>query len=525
MDGSAFPSPQEPGGGRPEGDEGQYDVVIVGAGISGINAAYRLTESDPTLTYKIFEGRERLGGTWDLFKYPGIRCDSEMSTLAFPFRPWEEKSLIGSGYEIRDYLEDTARENGIYPRIEFQTYVKSAAWSSEENLWTVKIVNAAGTERTVKGRYIYLGTGYYDYGSGYTPDFPGLESFGGQMIHPQHWPEDLPLKDKKAVIIGSGATAITLVPAMADEGAEVTMLQRSPTYVIAMPSSAAPARALRAVFGRNLGNKIERWRSHFLGDTFYKASKAFPGLIRNILQRRAQSLLGKNVSVDPHFTPKYNPWDQRLCLDPDAKLFKTLRKGKAKVVTDHIERFDETGIQLKSGDHLDADIVVSATGLNVKMFGDIDLSVDGRPIDPADHFVYRGMMLDGVPNFFLAIGYVNASWTLKVDLTAQLAASVIGRAKAGGHQRVAAIPLSDMGKESPLLDLTSGYVQRALERLPRQGAEEPWVVHQDFKKDIKSTREGMKGDEAVKFDPSPDQLKPFQPRTPSATAPELQAAE
>lgn len=453
------------------------DVLIVGAGLSGIGAAWRLQEQHPGKTYAVLEGRDAIGGTWDLFRYPGIRSDSDMYTLSFPFRPWKHRKSIADGSDIRQYIRDTAAEAGIEQHIRFGHRVVSAAWSSEDARWTVTARTEAG-EVTVTASFLYLCSGYYSYDSGYQPEFPGLGDFGGQVIHPQFWPEDLDYEGKKVVVIGSGATAVTLIPSMADDAAHVTMLQRSPTYITSLPGEDKLAQLTLKTLPDSVAHTVNRARMATTAIGFYQFCRKFPKAARKILLKRAKAALPEGYDMK-HFTPSYDPWDQRLCIVPNGDLFKAIRRGKASVVTDTIKTFDATGIRLDSGAHLDADIVVTATGLNVVTFGTIALSVDGRDIDTSSLYTYKGLMFSGLPNLAWCVGYVNASWSLRADLSHNYVMKFLQHLDDHGYAYGMPDPAGAHG-DRPILDLTSGYVQRVLDVLPKQGDSQPWTIRQNW---------------------------------------------
>ncbi|HMG45904.1 MAG TPA: NAD(P)/FAD-dependent oxidoreductase [Allosphingosinicella sp.] len=460
------------------------DVLIVGAGISGIDAAYHLQKRCPGKSWLILEARDAIGGTWDLFRYPGIRSDSDMYTLGFPFRPWEGEKAIADGAAIRAYVEDTAREFGIYEHIRFGDRVVSAAWSSAEARWTVE--TGAGARFTCA--FLYLGSGYYDYAQGYRPSWPGEEAYRGRIVHPQHWPDDLDCAGTKVVVIGSGATAVTLVPALAQDAAHVTMLQRSPSYIVSRPSRDGFARGLQRWLPIGIADKATRWKNVLLGMFFFSRSRKRPERVRATLLRLVAAQLPADYDVERDFAPAYNPWDQRVCLVPDGDLFAAINAGTVSIATDTIARFTETGLALASGKALEADIVVTATGLDVKLLGGIALSVDGAPVNPAERFNYKGMMLSDVPNLALAFGYTNASWTLKCDLTARYVCRLLRHMDRGGH--AICVPRLDGARieRLPMLDFSSGYVQRAAAILPGQGPDAPWRVHQNYLKDLVALR-------------------------------------
>jgi len=453
------------------------DVLIVGAGLSGIGAAWRLQEQHPGKTYAILEARDASGGTWDLFRYPGIRSDSDMYTLSFPFRPWKHRKAIADGSDIRQYIRDTASEAGIEKNIRFGHRVRSAEWSSDDAQWTVTS-EVDGTEVTQTASFIYMCSGYYSYDGGFQPDFPGIKDFAGQVIHPQFWPEDLDYSGKKVVVIGSGATAVTLIPSMAGTAEHVTMLQRSPTYITSLPGEDKLAQLTLKALPDGVGHTVNRARMAATAIGFFQFCRKFPKAARAILLKRAKASLPDGYDMK-HFTPSYNPWDERLCIVPNGDLFKSIRKGQASVVTDTIEKFDQTGIQLTSGEHLDADIIVTATGLNVVTFGTVALSVDGKAIDTSDLYAYRGVMFSGLPNLAWCVGYVNASWSLRADLSHNYVMKFLKHLDDNGYSFGMPDPAGAAG-ERPLLDLTSGYVQRVLDVLPKQGDQAPWTIRQNW---------------------------------------------
>ncbi len=476
------------------------DVLVVGAGLSGIGAAHHLQRSVPGKSYAIFEARDDLGGTWDLFRYPGIRSDSDMHTLGYRFRPWTAAKSIADGESILEYVRDTAREEGIEPHIRFHHRVVAADWSSEEARWTVTAERGeSGEQVTVTCDFLFVNSGYYRYDEGFSPEFPGIERFGGTVIHPQHWPEDADYAGKRVVVIGSGATAVTLVPAMAADAAKVTMLQRSPTYVISLPGEDPIALRLRRLLPDRLVYPVVRWKNVLMQMLTYRLARRRPELVKKLVRKGVVKSLPAGYDVDKHFKPKYNPWDQRLCLVPDGDLFKAISAGEAEIVTDTIEAFDEGGIQLGSGERLDADVVVTATGLNLLFLGGMKVSVDGAERDLSQAFVYKGMMLDGIPNFAFTLGYTNASWTLKADLTAEYVCRLLRHMDAGGYD-VCAPRLGPGGvDEVPLLDFNSGYVLRSLEQLPKQGAVEPWKLKQNYPLDLRALRHGELEDGTMRF--------------------------
>jgi cation diffusion facilitator CzcD-associated flavoprotein CzcO len=479
------------------------DVVVVGAGLSGIGAACRLKTDCPGKSFMILEGRSAMGGTWDLFRYPGVRSDSDMYTLGYRFRPWRDAKAIADGPAILNYIRETAREFGVDKAIRYSHRVRRASWSSDDAHWTVEA--EAGPEKTViifTCNFLYLCTGYYDYGAGYTPEWPGVERFRGRIVHPQKWPEDLDYSGKRVVVIGSGATAVTLVPAMAERAGHVTMLQRSPTYVVSRPAEDKIANWLRRRLPDRAAYAVARWKNVLLGMFFYNLARKRPELFKRMVIKGARHKLGEEY-VSKHFTPRYNPWDQRLCLIPDSDLFRVIREGRASVVTDQIETFTEAGLRLKSGENLDADIIVTATGLVLKLMSGLQLVVDGAPVDLPKTLVYKGMMFSEVPNLAFAIGYTNASWTLKCDLTAEYVCRLMNHMGRHGYARCTPRVNDPDVREEPVIAFTSGYVQRALNTLPRQGSKTPWRLHQNYVKDLSMMRFGRVDDGTMEFKAAP----------------------
>jgi monooxygenase len=480
----------------------RFDVLIVGAGLSGIGAAYHLQKLRPNATYAILEGRERLGGTWDLFQYPGIRSDSDMYTLGYSFRPWTNPKAIADGPSILAYLRETAEMYGIDEKIRYRHMVERARWSSDKNEWTVDVRNGAtGETEQFTTRFLFVCAGYYEYDSGYTPDLPGIDRFKGRVVHPQAWSPDIDYEGKRVVVIGSGATAVTLVPELAKRAAKVTMLQRSPTYIISRPERDRMADFLRERLPAGAAYAVSRWKNVLLSMGFFHFSRRFPERAKKLIIGEAKrALRGGSVEVSTkHFTPSYNPWDQRLCLVPDGDLFDSVRHGRASIVTDHIDTFTETGIRLKSGDELDADLVITATGLQLKFLGGLKLSVDGKDVVSEESRVYKGMMVSDVPNLAFAIGYTNASWTLKCDLTSEYFCRIMAFMERRGYTRFVPRWNDPALREEPLLDFTSGYVQRAKERLPRQGSFAPWKLYQNYVLDLVTLRYGRLDDPSMEF--------------------------
>ncbi len=493
-----------------------FDVVIVGAGLSGIGAGYRLQTQCPGKRYAILEARSEIGGTWDLFRYPGVRSDSDMFTLGYPFRPWKEAKAIADGPSILKYVRDTAREFGIDKHIRFQHRVRSASWSSSEGRWLIEVEAGNGDSLQYTCDFLYGCTGYYRYDAGYAPEFPGATTFQGRFVHPQHWPEDLDYTGKKVVVIGSGATAVTLVPAMSEKAAHVTMLQRSPTYILTLPTHDALADLLRKCLPGNIGDRAVRWKNILVSIAIYQLSRRAPGLTRRLLRKAALESLPSGYEVDKHFNPRYQPWDQRLCLVPDADLFRSIRKGRASVVTDEIDCLTENGIRLKSGEHLDADIIVSATGLQMLALGGIELAVAGAKVDVGRSFVYKGTMVSNVPNFAFCVGYTNASWTLRADLASTFVCRLLNYMDR--HHYGVCKPVCDPQsmQMKPLLNLNSGYVRRAEANLPKQGGKKPWLIRQNYILDMLTMKFGRIADGTLTFErqienhpkPSVEKLQP-----------------
>jgi cation diffusion facilitator CzcD-associated flavoprotein CzcO len=476
-----------------------YDVLIMGAGLSGIGAACHLERECPDKTYAVLEARDAIGGTWDLFRYPGIRSDSDMFTLGYSFRPWEEAKAIADGPDILRYISDTAREYDVDRHIRFGHRVVAAEWSSEDARWTVTAERGDGETVELTCGFFFGCSGYYRYDEGYSPDFEGIERFGGEVVHPQHWPERLDYAGKRVLVIGSGATAVTLVPAMAAEAAHVTMLQRSPTYILSLPSRDRIADALRRRLPARRAYSIIRWKNVLLQQLSYGISRRFPDFARRLIRRGLLRELPPDYEVDTHFNPSYAPWDQRLCLVPDGDLFRAVSDGSASIVTDRIETFTERGVRLASGAEIEADVVITATGLNLLALGGVGLSVDGIEIDLAETVGYKGMMLSGVPNLALALGYTNASWTLKCDLVAEYVCRLVNHMDAEGYDYcVPREPGPDIERE-PFLDLKAGYVMRSIDDLPMQGERAPWRLHQNYGRDLLMLRRGEIEDEGIEF--------------------------
>ncbi|HEX3692595.1 MAG TPA: NAD(P)/FAD-dependent oxidoreductase [Solirubrobacteraceae bacterium] len=517
---------------RREGEIEHVDVLIVGAGLSGIGAACHFERRLPGKSYAILEARDSLGGTWDLFRYPGIRSDSDMYTLGYVFKPWREAKSIADGGSILSYIQETAEENGIGERIRFGHRAVRASYDSQTCRWTVTVNRtatgssaAAGGEEVDGGQegesvaiscsFLFMCTGYYRYDEGFTPQFAGQERFAGTIVHPQHWDESLDYGGKRVVVIGSGATAVTLVPAMAERAEHVTMLQRSPTYVVSLPGEDPIAGWLRRRLPNRAVYPIVRWKNVLLTMLSFQLSRRRPAMMKAFLRKRLQALLPEGYDVDTHFTPSYDPWDQRLCLVPDSDLFEALGQGSASVVTDHVESFTETGIRLRSGAELPAEVIVTATGLNLLALGGIELAVDGREIELGQTMSYKGMMLSGVPNLAFAVGYTNASWTLKCDLTCEYVCRLLAHMDAHGYAQC--VPQNDDASVEPLpfIDFSSGYVQRAIAAFPKQGSKRPWRLYQNYALDVLTLRRGSVADEAMRFSRRPVQA-PAAAREPVA---------
>ena len=475
------------------------DVVIVGAGISGISAAWHLRDRCPQKSYLILERRDDLGGTWDLFKYPGIRSDSDMFTLGFRFKPWRSAQSIADGASIKAYVKEAAEENGIDKNIRFGHRVLAADWSDAGGRWTVT-VERDGVQSTIECSFVMACSGYYDYDEGYTPDFPGIQDFQGTVVHPQHWPEDLDYAGKKIVVIGSGATAVTLIPALADSGAgHVTMLQRSPSYVGALPAVDPVALRANKWLPAKVAHFVNRAKAVTFSTAQYQLSQRYPGYMRKTLLTMAQHRLPEGYDVERHFGPSYNPWDQRLCLAPNGDLFKTIRNGQADVVTDTIDRFTATGIRLASGAELDADIIVTATGLNLQLFGGAKISRNGQSIDPGQRLAYRALMLEGLPNAAFTFGYVNASWTLKADLVSEYVCRLLNYMAEHGYDTVVPQTPGDDVERLPFTEMSSGYFGRAMNLLPRRGSRGPWQIRHNYLWDINALRRSNIDDPALHF--------------------------
>jgi monooxygenase len=478
-----------------------FDVLIVGAGLSGVGAAVHLQRDCPGKTYAILEARPQSGGTWDLFRYPGIRSDSDMFTLGYAFKPWTEAKAIADGPSILRYIRETAREHGVEQKIRYSQRVVRAEWSSADARWTVTVEHADGdTREQLTCSFLYGNTGYYNYAEGFTPQFEGVERFRGEVVHPQHWPEQLDYAGKRVVVIGSGATAVTLVPAMVEGGAaHVTMLQRSPTYIVALPGSDPIADFLRKRLPARAAYAAVRWKNVVLQAIFYQLSRRVPRFMRRVFRRGVERELPVGYDIDTHFTPTYDPWDQRVCLVPDADLFRAIAGGGASVVTDRIETFTERGLQLASGQELEADVIITATGINLQLLGGMTVAVDGEDVDLSACVGYKGIMFSGVPNAAVTLGYTNASWTLKADLCAEYVCRLLNHMDAHGHDIVTPRAPAPGTPTHPLIDLRSGYVLRAVDALPKQGDRTPWRLHQNYALDILMMRRGAIADDGLAF--------------------------
>jgi monooxygenase len=480
-----------------------FDVMIIGAGLSGIDAAYHLQKLCPQKTYVILEQRERIGGTWDLFRYPGIRSDSDMLTMGYSFRPWTSPKAISQGADIRGYIADTARDEGIDRHIRFGHRIRRASWSSERAAWTIEAVRqtADGREEQValSCNFLFCCAGYYRYSAGYTPEFAGIERFRGRVVHPQAWPEDLQYQGKKVVIIGSGATAVTLLPAMAQTAGHVTMLQRSPTYVISFPEEDKTANQLRGMLPSMWAYRLSRWKNVWYMMYLYQLAQRFPNFVRNALLKQVRERLGADYDVATHFSPRYKPWEQRLCLAPDGDFFQAIQAGRASVVTDGIDGFTETGIRLKSGKELEADLIVTATGLVLETFGGIALSVDGIPVDAGKTLSYKGVMVSGVPNMASVFGYINASWTLKADLICGYVCRLLNCMDKKGARQVTPRAVEESAAAEFVEKFTPGYIQRGAGYWPKQGSKAPWRVYQNYIRDTIQLRWKRVEDGALEF--------------------------
>jgi monooxygenase len=474
------------------------DVVVIGAGISGIAAGYNLQKSCSNKSFVILEGRESLGGTWDLFKYPGIRSDSDMHTLGFRFKPWIHKKSIADGPSILEYLNETVDQYDLRKKILFNQKVISSNWISKKSIWELTVMND-GQEESMTCNFLFLCGGYYSYDKPYMPSFPNQDQFQGSLIHPQFWDESIDYTNKKVIVIGSGATAVTLVPAIAEKAEHVTMLQRSPSYVVSAPGEDSWSNALNKIFPTRLTYFLIRWKNVLRTSLGFYLSRKYPARVKERLINLVREELGDDFDVEKHFTPRYNPWDQRMCLVPDSDLFNSIKDGRASVVTDVIDKFDEKGILVQSGELIEADIIVSATGIELNFFNDIDVSLDNQRVEPHHKLSYKGMMLSGVPNLAFTFGYVNASWTLRADLTCEYVCRLLNQMDKQGV--TSCVPEEDPSAmvDDEYIDFSSGYVQRALSRMPKQGIKSPWRNYQNYLKDIFLVRLFSIKDSTLKF--------------------------
>ena len=476
------------------------DVLVVGAGLSGIGAGHYLQTECPWASYAIYEARDALGGTWDLFRYPGIRSDSDMHTLGYSFRPWDGEKSIADGDSILQYIKDTAKDSGVDAHIHFNHRITAADWSTSDSLWHIT-AERTDTDETLHltAGFLFSCSGYYRYDHGYLPDFEGMDDFAGTVVHPQAWPEDLDVTGKRMVVIGSGATAMTLVPALARSAAHVTMLQRSPTYVASLPEKSPVVALLRKLLPAKQAGVAAKWLNALMTQAFYNVSRRYPQVVRRLLLKGLERQLPEGYDIATHFTPSYDPWDQRFCAVPNGDLFKSIREGTTSVVTDQIERFTENGLLLTSGSELEADIIVTATGLQLLFLGGIALRVDGEAVDPASRLTYKGMMLEGVPNMAVALGYTNASWTLKCDLTCDYVCRLLNHMHEQGQTQC--VPRNNDGSvgSGPILGLTSGYIQRSAHLLPKQGSVHPWKVHQSYLRDYRALKMSAIDDSFMEF--------------------------
>lgn len=480
--------------------QNHFNVIVVGAGISGIGAGYYLQKKCPNKSFVILEGRDNIGGTWDLFRYPGIRSDSDMNTMGFRFKPWMGVKSIADGPSILSYLHETVKENDLNKKIHFNQWVNEASWSSENAQWTVQAKNKKTQElQDFTCDFLFLCGGYYNYEEGYTPHFTGRENFLGQIIHPQKWPKNLDYKNKKVVVIGSGATAVTIIPTMAEEAAHVTMLQRSPTYFLSAPDEDPVGNFLRKFISSKLTYKLVRWKNIRFQWWFFQKCRKFPKKVKEFLIKQVREELGPNYDIETHFTPKYNPWEQRMCLVPNGDFFNAINAGKASVITDHIDRFTKKGIKLKSGGEVEADLIVTATGLNLEVCNGIKLEVDNNEVDISKTMTYKGMMFSDVPNLVATFGYTNASWTLRADLTSEYVCRLLNFMDKKGYANCCPRTAEHVEPDGDWLDFTSGYVKRSMHKFPKQGSRDPWRNTQNFPKDVLAIRWGNIDNKELKF--------------------------
>ena len=480
--------------------QNHFNVIVVGAGISGIGAGYYLQKKCPNKSFVILEGRDNIGGTWDLFRYPGIRSDSDMNTMGFRFKPWMGVKSIADGPSILSYLHETVKENDLNKKIHFNQWVNEASWSSQNAQWTVQAKNKKTQElQDFTCDFLFLCGGYYNYEEGYTPHFAGRENFLGQIIHPQKWPKNLDYKNKKVVVIGSGATAVTIIPTMAEEAAHVTMLQRSPTYFLSAPDEDPVGNFLRKFISSKLTYKLVRWKNIRFQWWFFQKCRKFPKKVKEFLIKQVREELGPNYDIETHFTPKYNPWEQRMCLVPNGDFFNAINAGKASVITDHIDRFTKKGIKLKSGGEVEADLIVTATGLNLEVCNGIKLEVDNNEVDISKTMTYKGMMFSDVPNLVATFGYTNASWTLRADLTSEYVCRLLNFMDKKGYANCCPRTAEHVEPDGDWLDFTSGYVKRSMHKFPKQGSRDPWRNTQNFPKDVLAIRWGNIDNKELKF--------------------------
>ena len=480
--------------------QNHFNVIVVGAGISGIGAGYYLQKKCPNKSFVILEGRDNIGGTWDLFRYPGIRSDSDMNTMGFRFKPWMGVKSIADGPSILSYLHETVKENDLNKKIQFNQWINEASWSSRDSQWTVQVENKKTQERQdFTCDFLFLCGGYYNYEEGYTPHFAGRENFLGQIIHPQKWPKNLDYKNKKVVVIGSGATAVTIIPTMAEEAAHVTMLQRSPTYFLSAPDEDPVGNFLRKFISSKLTYKLVRWKNIRFQWWFFQKCRKFPKKVKEFLIKQVREELGPNYDIETHFTPKYNPWEQRMCLVPNGDFFNAINAGKASVITDHIDRFTKKGIKLKSGGEVKADLIVTATGLNLEVCNGIKLEVDNNEVDISKTMTYKGMMFSDVPNLVATFGYTNASWTLRADLTSEYVCRLLNFMDKKGYANCCPRTAEHVEPDGDWLDFTSGYVKRSMHKFPKQGSRDPWRNTQNFPKDVLAIRWGNIDNKELKF--------------------------
>ena len=480
--------------------QNHFNVIVVGAGISGIGAGYYLQKKCPNKSFVILEGRDNIGGTWDLFRYPGIRSDSDMNTMGFRFKPWMGVKSIADGPSILSYLHETVKENDLNKKIHFNQWVNEASWSSRDSQWTVQVENKKTQElQDFTCDFLFLCGGYYNYEEGYTPHFAGRENFLGQIIHPQKWPKNLDYKNNKVVVIGSGATAVTIIPTMAEEAAHVTMLQRSPTYFLSAPDEDPVGNFLRKFISSKLTYKLVRWKNIRFQWWFFQKCRKFPKKVKEFLIKQVREELGPNYDIETHFTPKYNPWEQRMCLVPNGDFFNAINAGKASVITDHIDRFTKKGIKLKSGVEVEADLIVTATGLNLEVCNGIKLEVDNNEVDISKTMTYKGMMFSDVPNLVATFGYTNASWTLRADLTSEYVCRLLNFMDKKGYANCCPRTAEHVEPDGDWLDFTSGYVKRSMHKFPKQGSRDPWRNTQNFPKDVLAIRWGNIDNKELKF--------------------------